>query len=96
MGRDKSKAQLMSDIIGKRVVAAISRRLPKSHVYLRKSDRVIIVDRQMMARTGWHEGVAGGSVHANLLEKIGLIKSELVDEVEAAAPPGAGSVRWET
>lgn len=92
-------AQLMSEIIGRRVVEALTQRLPKSDIYHRKSERVVMVDRQMMAKMGWQEGATGGHMqlrwNAGLLRKMGLQKDELADEVEAPTPSGAGSARCE-
>lgn len=90
----------MSEIIGKRVVTALIRRLLKSDICYRKSDRIVMVDRQMTAKTVWQRRATGGHMqlqwNADLLKKIGPQKAELVEKIEAPAPSRACSVRWET
>lgn len=92
-----ARAQLQIELAGKKMVAMMRKRLPSVDMYHRRSDNIVLVDKQMAVRL---QRKTGGSPKVEwngaVLTQLKLVKSELVAELARATPAGADEVSWES
>lgn len=72
------------------MVAMLMKRMPKSDVYHRRHDGVVLEDRQMLVK------MQPTGDRAALLKQLGLSKRELLAELAKSTPAGQGKVNWES
>lgn len=95
MGRDCPRAQLQTEIYGKRVVRLLARLRPKNEVVHRHRFGVVLVDRGPVAFVQ-RGGNGAPAMHWNLeeLSKHSLEKDDLVAELSKDAPSDAAEISW--
>lgn len=87
---------MQAAITGEKVVAVLSKRVPKADTYHRRRDEVVRVDRQMLV---WLQASCEGAPqllwNGALLKQLGLPKAEMPAELSRSSPAGAEEVSWE-
>lgn len=95
LGRGRSRAQLQVEIVGMRLVQLLARRRPATDVYHRRTDSVTLVDRQPLARLAASANTPPDVKWNQVeLDKLGLAKQDLLEELARTASAGAGEVSW--
>lgn len=96
MGRDKPREQMQGEVFGKRLVAVLRQRFPKAEVYNSRRDGVVHVDRQPVVKV---DGVAEGppqlSWNYPAIERIGVTKQEIMNDLERSGAAAGAQVNWE-